>query len=70
MFGRITKAYGKGYGDGHDDGFDEGYELGHKDGRKVAPEKDGDRAGQGLYDEIQPGSPLDNLYQALKQEEE
>ena len=36
----------------------------------VSTKKEGDRAGQIIFDEIQPGSPMDDLYQALKQEED
>jgi len=65
MFGQ-KKAYGKGYKDGHEDG----YAVGNRVARYLSTKKEGGRAGQVIFDEIQPGSPLDNLYQALKQEED
>ena len=53
-----------------DSGFQAGKAHAHKFPVDMEPQKEGDRAGQVIFDEIQPGSPLDNLYQALKQEED
>ena len=59
---------------GHAVGYLKGFEAGKAHARKfpvdMEPQKEGGRAGQVIFDEIQPGSPMDDLYQALKQDED
>jgi len=81
MFGKkLDKAWHGGYGQGHEVGLHKGFKAGVAHALGLPVDKDPftfDR--QGVRDrqiredrinpDTQPGSPMDNLYQALKQED-